>query len=529
MNKFYLLAFTAFVFSSASSAQHVQWLKSVTNNYSLNPEMPQQQSCLSGNNIYAVRMTNYSLNYGIDIFGSMAIERFDSSGANQWSFPFGPKAVVHSIRADESGNVFVAGMFMETLTLGTDSMTNTSVGLNTNLFLFSLDNAGNLRWKRNFSVTDPDSYDLSALSIDQQGRCWYALGYFDSTSVRQLSVSGTDVMFHHVYGTRTLSSISFDDHDNMFLAGSSGSITMTINGFSVNVPDPYMMFVARVNASGNTSWIKMISDVTFQSPEVVATTNGDAVMSGNLMVGAAFGTIVFNGPQWVYDIFVTKIDSSGNFLWGIEVPETQTITGDFMRGKDNFIDADAAGNIYLTGTLRGSVDWGNGVISDAGAIPSYGVSTISFDANGIARWQITGGGTGFVTPYSLSVASTDECYFSSGIVGPVTFDSVTTNQGGNNFAFMLGKISDQSPVNVSSIVSENNFTAYPNPANDFIRIHLDRNYFSDPVVIYNIFGEKVQEFFPTKEEMQIGVSELASGLYFLTSGNTKEKILVQHE
>ena len=139
---------------------------------------------------------------------------------------------------------------------------------------------------------------------------------------------------------------------------------------------------------------------SFQLPHVVATVNGDAYVSGNLLDSAVFGNVTFHHPEWVYDIFLTKTDSSGNFSWGVQVPTTQVITGDFQRGRNNFLDVDASGNVYLSGSLRGSIDWGNGVITNSGSVTTDGNSIISFDNNGIARWQVTGTASaiGSITP-----------------------------------------------------------------------------------------------------------------------------------
>ena len=520
-------------------AQHAQWLNSTPVNYNLNPEMPEQPACISGTHIYGARLVDFSLNFGIDIFGSMAVDCYDTSGTLLWTFPMGQKLIVKSITADVTGNVFISGAYMETLHLGgTDSLVNTGSGFTTNLFLLSLDASGSLRWKRNVTLSSADASNVSALAIDPQENCWYALEYFDSTSIKKLDVNGNDIQSFLIQGTRTMGSFSFDPNGNMFIAGSSGSITLNVNGFSVNVPETYMMFVSRINVAGTTSWIQLAHDQTFQSPQIVATANGDAYISGNLMDSTSFGNVAFHGPQWVYDIFLTKVDSSGNFSWGVEVPETPNIVGDFTRGKNNFMDVDAAGNVYLSGTARGSVDWGNGVISDAGSIPSNGISIISFDNNGIARWQLTAGATGFVTPYSVFTGDQDDCYFSSSAVGTVTFDSLTTNQGGN-YAFVLGKINSELTTAIIVPSTEEELFVYPNPVKEKLAIgslptgQAGRQYAINSVSIYNALGtiEMDIEVPATNSLMSIemDISKLPSGIYFLLAGNVRTKFIVQHD
>ena len=532
MKKIYPFFFAVFLMiPMLSGAQQMQWLNSTPVNYSFNPETPQQPACQSGNKIYAARLVDFGISYGSDIFGSMAIDCYDTAGSLLWTFPMGQKLCVRNITADASGNVFVAGIFMETLHLNsTDSLLNTGTGFDTNVYLFSLDNTGSLRWKRNMALSHADGFNISCLAIDPQDNCWYGLEYFDSTTITKLDTSGNDLQSHLITGTRTLGSFSFDPSGNIYLAGSAGFPTLTINGFSVTVNEPYMKFISRISATGNVSWIQLVHDVTFLSPQIVATVNGDAFVSDHLLDSAVFGNVIFHFPQWVFDIYLTKVDSAGNFSWGVQVPQTPNITGDFTRGKNNFLATDAAGNVYLTGTVRGSVDWGNGVITDAGVVTNYGNSIISFDGAGVPRWQITGTATGYMTPYSLCVSGPDECYFSSAAVGTTTFGSLTTNQGGN-FAFLLGKISSGTSAGVNELSSGETPAVFPNPANDLLTINkgvTDGN----AMAIYNALGEKMCDVSsPANGKLPVGldVSKFPPGIYFLQTKNAGTRFIVQHD
>ena len=526
---YYTFIIAVLLFSATAFAQHVQWLVSTANNYTLNPEMPSQPACGSSNRIYVARMAEYSLDYGVDIFGSMAVESFDPSGNLLWSYPLGDSILVTSITSDATGTLYVAGKYMETMRMGSsDSLVNTGFGFTINLFLFSLDASGNLLWKRNVSIAHPDATEISAVGLDQLGSCWYDLMYFDSASIKRLDANGMDMQSHLITGIRTVSSFSFDPMGNLYITGSTGLVPITIGNFSLFAPEPYMMFVTRVDASGNCNWIKLIHDVTFQSPQIVALDNGDAYMAGTLMDSASFGQVVLQGVEWVYDIFLTKLDSTGNFSWGIEVPHQPTLTGDFDRGKNNFIDVDGAGNVYMCGTIRGIVDWGNGVISDAGSIPSSGISIISFDSSGVARWQISGASAGFISPYSMITTGIDECYFANSVVGPFIMDSDTTNQTGNNFAFVLGKIGFT--TGIYQATASNDFIFFPNPVSDLLTVRQTFPGTSNEAIIYDALGDKILSLYVSAVGMnsyQIDVEKLSPGIYFLSMGDVKKKFVVQ--
>jgi len=525
---------SALAFTGLTQAQDVQWMTSTPINYNLNPEMPVQPACASANRIYTARMVDYSLDYGSDIFGSMAIDCYDPSGTLMWTYPLGDSVTIKCITSDASGNVFIGGEYMETLHMGTnDSLENTDSGLNINLVLFSLDVTGNLTWKRNVSLAHPVAQEISAIGMDHLSSCWYELSYFDSAKIIRLDPNGMETQSYLITGIRTLSSFSFDPMGNLYLTGSSGLMNITIGNFSMFVPESYMMFFSRIDAAGNCNWIRLAYDVTFQSPQIVAADNGDAYVAGTLMDSTSLGAVVFDGVEWVYDIFLAKVDSSGNFSWGVEVPHQPTLTGDFQRGKNNFMDVDSAGNVYMAGTIRGRVDWGNGVISDAGPIPSIGISILSFDSSGTARWHISGGAMGFITPYSLIVSGVDECYFANSVVGELTLDSITTNQGGN-YAFVLGKIST-AVTGIYSPDMKNDFVIYPNPVDKFLSYGpLNPNAATSAdaeISISNIVGEEIMKITPLTLRVnsvgQVDVSTLPPGIYFLSAGDVKKKFVVQ--
>lgn len=534
MKKFYIcfLLASAMLSPVFVSAQHAQWLQSTAINYNLNPEITQMPSCAGAGKIFAARMVDYVLNYGVQNFGSMNVECYDPSGNLLWSFPMGPKLAVEDITADASGNVFLSGTFMETLSLdGTDTLFNTGTGLNTNEFLLSLDAAGNLRWKKNMTISNTDVSGIPALAIDPQNNCWYGCVFFDSTSIRKLDVNGNDVQSFLITGTRTLGNFDFDAGGNIFLSGSTGFLTLAVNGFPVSVPEPYMMFVSRISTAGNTSWTRLIHDVTFQSPRVAVSMNGEAFVSGNLLDTAVFGTVTFHHPQWVFDIFLTKVDSSGNFSWGVQVPLTSVIQGDFQRAKDNFLDVDANGNVYISGLLRGTVDWGNGVITTSGSVTNDGNSIISFDGNGIPRWQVTGIAASSITPYSLSVTGVDECYFTNSVRGTTMYDSVTTNSNGN-FAFLIGKISDAASAGISETISENGIMVYPNPADQSAVIHSGSSVSVNDISVYDVVGKKIDVSnlisLNSSRSAEVDVSLLPPGVYFLVAGPAQTKLIVSH-
>jgi len=515
MKKTLLTIICALLFVPVFS-QQFEWVQSRTIGYNMNPALPRHQLTVSsGGLIFEAGLDSMTQLYGSDIYGMARLSCFNSAGNLQWSFPFGEKVLIGPMCSDASGNVYVSGSYMETFHISaTDSLENTGTGFNTNTFILSFNSSGTLLWKRNITLTHSEFYRIDAMNIDQLGNAWYGSSDFFSTSILRLNSSGADVQTIQATGSKTLGGFSFDPAGNLFIAGSSEMGTMQIADLTVNVPETYSMYIARVEAGAtHTSWIKLAHDVTFQSPCVVTDPFGNAYLSGNLMDSTVWGNITFRHPQWVYDIYLVKVDAAGDFHWGVQVPQTPTIVGDFERGANTFMDVDQNGNVFLGGTTRYHVDWGNGVVSGSTSGIYSQLSFLSFDSSGTARWCLNGGsGTnGYNQALSSVVNNQGEYYFTAAISSIATFGNINLNAGGG-YAAVLGKINLNLPNGISSPPSGNDWIIYPNPSSSMV--YFPSSLSAATIEIFDAFGRCVQRVEKSNSN-SIDVSTLANGIYIL--------------
>ncbi|HEY3385638.1 MAG TPA: hypothetical protein VGK46_03945, partial [Saprospiraceae bacterium] len=199
-------------------------------------------------------------------------------GPTIWSFTGGT-----SIAIDQaSGNVYTAGHFYGTCDFdpgpGIDSKTSNG---DADVFLLKLDNTGNYKWARAFGGTDQDYCPSVALGKSGNEKIYLSGGY-----------SGT---------------VDFDPGPGVF-----------------NLTSTDELFICKLDSAGHYIWAKSLggsgglTDFT-GSFLVVDTLRNENVMT----VGGFAGTADFDpGTEEYYlnsngaaDIFVSKIDSSGNFLW----------------------------------------------------------------------------------------------------------------------------------------------------------------------------------------------------------------------
>ena len=87
-----------------------------------------------------------------------------------------------------------------------------------------------------------------------------------------------------------------------------------------------------------------------------------------------------------YEMFISKLDSSGNFIWAKQMGGNSSL--DYATGLS--ITLDAAGNIYSTGPLEGTVDFNPGpgvfTLSAIGVNRTRASFVLKLDADGNFIW-----------------------------------------------------------------------------------------------------------------------------------------------
>ncbi len=210
------------------------------------------------------------------------VTKLNSSGSLVWAKRMGGTGDESGSRIvlDASGNLYVIGDFTGTADFnpGPGTLNLSSAGLY-DVFIFKLDANGNLSWARSLGGTSNDNG--YGVAIDQNGNV-YMTGSFAGT-----------VDFDPGAGISNLTAVGARD-----------------------------IFISRLDASGNLVWAKNMGG-TFDDSGTNLTLDG----SGNVYTTGIFSTTVdFDPGANVYalnsmgylDIFISKLDSNGNFVWAKE-------------------------------------------------------------------------------------------------------------------------------------------------------------------------------------------------------------------
>ncbi|MAG56193.1 MAG: hypothetical protein CMJ83_07885 [Planctomycetes bacterium] len=218
--------------------------------------------------------------------------------------------------------------------------------------------------------------------------------------------------------------IAVDGSGNVYTTGYfSGTADFDPGGGVFNLTSPPGnddIFVSKLDSSGNFVWAKQMGGATVDRGTGIAVDGaGDVYTTGFFQGTADFdpGGGVFNltSPASSQDIFVSKLDSSGNFVWAKQM-------GSASVGFGQGIAVDGSGSVYTTGHFWGTADFDPGV--GVFSLTSLGVDDVfvlKLDTAGNFVWVGQMGSTGSDRGRGIAVNGSDvhtTGYFS----GTVDFD-----------------------------------------------------------------------------------------------------------
>ena len=217
-------------------------------------------------------------------------------------------------------------------------------------------------------------------------------------------------------------SIAVDGSGNVYTTGSfqgtadfdPGASVFNLSGASGNV------FVSKLDASGNFLWAKAMGGTgNDQALDVAVDASGNVLTTGYFQDTADFdpGAGIFNvGTMGGLDVFISKLDVSGNFLWVKALGGADSDQG-FGIAVDN------SGNVYTTGSFEGTADFDPSLsvldLTSAGLVDIF-ISKL--DASGDPVWTRTMGSAGSDQALGIALDATGNAYTTGSFEGVVDFD-----------------------------------------------------------------------------------------------------------
>ena len=224
------------------------------------------------------------------------------------------------------------------------------------------------------------------------------------------------------------------------------------------------------------------------------------------------------------DIFISKIDAAGNFLWAERI-------GEIARDYGKSIAVDGSGNVYTTGNFQGTVDFDPG--AGTSNLTSTGLDDIfisKLDAAGKFLWAKSMGGTSEDFGSYIAVDGSGNVYTTGWFKGTIDFDpgAGTSNltSKGNSWDIFISKLDSSASVGILEKSFANTLTVYPNPTKGAMSIDLGTSYDKVTVIIRNQLGQDVlRKSFSGSNLLQVNIPGVA-GMYFIeVSFGDKKTIL----
>ena len=425
------------------------------------------------------------------------IQKLDSNGNFIWAKKIeaitGFEAVAYSVEVDMSGAIYITGMFNGTADFnpgtGVFNLTNFS-GANGyyDMFILKLDSNGNFLWAKQLGGIEWDI--VYSLSLDAAANI-YVTGHFKGTCdfdpgptvlnltsagdydifVAKFDVNGSFQWAKKVGGTASDQAISIfaDISGNVLITGQFVSPVVDFNPgvgiFNLSNSGVYDAFILKLDNAGNFQWANKIGATGSQAGRAITTD-----VNGNVLTCGFFqGTVDFDpgvntsnltafGFSGIYnDIFVQKLDPSGNFLWAKQFGGANT------SGSAWSLVADAFGSVYLTGNFNGVMDFdpSNGVYNlNAGNDSKQ--FTLKLNSSGDLVWVIDLISSVQSFGYSVDMSNSGSIYTTGYFIGLTDFDPGAgifnlSSAGGGTFDIYIQKVSK---CVLSSNITSNTCTSY---------------------------------------------------------------------
>jgi uncharacterized delta-60 repeat protein len=307
---------------------------------------------------------------GEDIY----VVKLDSTGNVQWAKTIGGSGndFARSIIQSSDGGYVVAGW---TYSFGAGR---------SDFYVVKLDSSGNVQWTKTIGGS---SYDVANSIIQSSDGGYVVAGWTESFGAvgRDMYVVKLDSS-GNVLWTKTIG-VSYHDEANSIIQSSDGGYVVAgkTGSFGSFGAGGYDMYVVKLDSGGNVIWTKTIGGSYHdEANSIIQSSDGGYVVAGWTESFGAVGR----------DMYVVKLDSSGNVLW------TKTIGGSYHDEANSIIQSSDGGYVV------------------AGWTSSFGAGfrdfyVVKLDSGGNVIWTKTIGGSSSDGAHSI-IQSSDGGYVVAG-------------------------------------------------------------------------------------------------------------------
>ncbi len=469
------------------------------------------------------------------------IGKFNAS-ANAWLWvkkitliPSGQSDFVRSqfrdMVLDNAGNVYLTGSYAGTVAFDNITLTSTSQGAfkpTNDMFVAKYSTGGTVTWAKSFGSKNGSDEGI-AIELDGAGNI-YAAGYFANKTficsspgdarekmdvyLIKLNNAGTSLWQKRYANNLSpcvnalwnyATDIAMDLTGNVHMCGNyAGTMSFgTGAGFSItSVGGSGDVFVAKINGSGSTIWVRSAGSSVLDNGEAVHVDG-----SGNVYTG---GRINDNS-------FVTKYNSIGGLVWSVN-PYPNSVS--FPQAT--VTDINTYGNSLLINDSR--IGFKTLSFADGALLTSDSILG-NFITGRVSLGDVSNAGSGFVFATNVRCGSvnienltlTASCTNTCSVCSP--FGDIGMVRNGSTPPLAAPQPIDDIYDGLTTATENSVLNIYPNPATDEVNIVFDRPVSSLQLTIYDQLGKQVwsQQMMEgsTTTSIKLDENRFGNGLYYI--------------
>ncbi|MBC8489254.1 MAG: T9SS type A sorting domain-containing protein [Bacteroidetes bacterium] len=299
-----------------------------------------------------------------------------------------------SITSDDD-YIYNTGVFADTCFIGDTVLISNGLS---NMYISKYDKESNFIWVKQFGGNDY----VRSMFITHNNAHIYTTGFFSDTAYFEdttliskgyydlfITDQSTDGNLNWVKQIGGIESdqgytIATDSYNNIYLSGAFQD-TVNFGDTTLISYGDYDIFLAKLDNTGNVKWVQHSGGKGTDLGLSIISDNSDNIcLTGYFEDTAVFNdTLLFSlGFQ---DIFIAKYNNSGNLVW------IQQAGGDW-GAYGSSITTDDSDNIYITGIFGGTAFFGNDTVVSNGEFDIY---VAKYDSSGKLLLIKTYGSAGF--------------------------------------------------------------------------------------------------------------------------------------
>lgn len=306
-----------------------EWAYSYSTN---NNQLPRMATDSSGNCYVAMHLTD-SIDLDLSdqehfIYAEnprdLVLAKYDANQQLLWSKKWNSEGsysfVIKSLKLSNEGDIYLAGLFRDTLDADPDSETVELISTSTrSSFIIKLDSLGDFKWAR--KIKAPNYYDDDLIGIEP--------------------IPSHGLM---IYG-QFVGSIDIDPGPDTH---------------EITADDDEDVFILQLDNEGNFQWVKTIKGEYEQTIDGIAVAeNGDLFITGTFEDETNFdldGSTLYLDPSGNIDMYIMKLSMDGTTAW------VKTIGGAANNGEvfPKEIELGKQGFLYILGDFKRTIDFDPG-------------------------------------------------------------------------------------------------------------------------------------------------------------------------